>query len=118
MKKTLTTIFLACLLLFLIFNGHLAAQKKDEMAIQRATQEIGDYIAKILDKVIDWILGLLLAIASLFILLAAYKFLTAGGNEDQIKEARNMIWYAVLALVVGLLSQFITYLVKTIFEYQ
>jgi Mn2+/Fe2+ NRAMP family transporter len=111
MKKTFKILLIVVLFwLFLLGAGNAS---KEEAAITK----IGQYIARILTETIGWIFGLLMVIASLFILFAAYKFLTAGGNEDQIKEAKNMIWYAVLAVVVGFLSRGVTYLVETIFKY-
>lgn len=43
-------------------------------------------------------------IAAIFIVLAAYKYLTAGGAEDKVKSAKQMLIYAVIAIIIALIS--------------
>lgn len=69
-------------------------------------------IIKILNRLIDWMFTILLVLATIFILLAAYKYLIAGGNPETIKEANRMILYAAIAIAIGMLSRGIEFLVK------
>ena len=62
-------------------------------------------ILGILQTVINWMLTGLIALAVIFVIIAAYNYLTAAGDEEKVKTAKNMIIYAVVAVAVGLASQ-------------
>lgn len=64
----------------------------------------------IIDTLTNFLLGLLIALSVIFIIYAAYLYLTAAGEEDQYKTAKQVIWYAVIAIAVGLLSKAIVYI--------
>lgn len=51
-------------------------------------------------SVVNIVLGFLGVIAVLIILLGGFKWMTAGGNEDGIGEAKQMISAGVVGLVV------------------
>ena len=68
----------------------------------------------VIDNLVDWLFGILLVGAVFVIILAAYKFLTSAGDVDKVKEARNLIIYALVAIVVAFLSEAIVYLVVEI----
>lgn len=71
-------------------------------------------ITKILGTITNWAFGLLLALASVFIVVAAYYYLTSGGDEDKLKKAKNLIIYAVVAIVVAFLARGIVFIVQTL----
>ncbi len=48
---------------------------------------------------------IIMAVAVIYVLLAAYKYLTAGGDETKVKEANNALLYAVIAIVVALIAK-------------
>jgi len=50
--------------------------------------------------IIKVILGFLGIIAVVIILLGGFKWMTAGGNEDKIEEAKKMITAGVIGLVI------------------
>lgn len=52
-------------------------------------------------------------LAILFLILAAYNFLTGGTNENKIKTAKSQIKYAVIAIVVALVSGGISLIIKS-----
>lgn len=68
-------------------------------------------IQTIINTVSNWALGLLIALATLFVIYAAYLYLTSSGNEDDIGKAKNTLIYAVVAIAVGLLSKALAYIV-------
>lgn len=69
-------------------------------------------IEAILNRVVNWLFALLLLLASLFIIIAAYKYLTAAGDPEKAKEATKMITYAIIAIIVGFLARAIVFIVK------
>ena len=62
-------------------------------------------VISILNTIGDWMFGLLLAVAAIYILLAAFKFLTASGDSEKIEDAKRMLTYSVVAIVVGALTK-------------
>ncbi len=59
-----------------------------------------------------WMLYGLLVVAGVFIVYAAYLYLTAAGDSEKVKSASNVIIYAVVAIGVGLLSRVIVAIAK------
>jgi hypothetical protein len=54
----------------------------------------------IVASVVRIILGFLGIIAVIIILLGGFKWMTAGGNEDKVSEARKLIISGVIGLVI------------------
>lgn len=61
-------------------------------------------IFNILKKIVQYTYIAFFFIAVLFILLAAYNFLFARGDATKIKDARNEILYAAIAIAIALIS--------------
>lgn len=51
-------------------------------------------------NIINFALGFLGIIAVVIIIYAGFKWMTAGGNEEQVTDARKMIVQAVIGLVI------------------
>lgn len=64
------------------------------------SQNVGDLILSI----IRILIGLLMAITVLFIVLGGYQYVTSAGNEEQAKRGRRTLTYAIIGLVVVILS--------------
>lgn len=69
-----------------------------------------DFLA-IFDTLIKWMFTLLLVLAVVFIIVAAFKYLTAGGDEEKVGGAHKMIIYAVVAIAVAFLAQGVSFVV-------
>lgn len=63
--------------------------------------------------VFSWIFVFLLVLAGVFILIAAFKYLTASGNPEKVKSAGTMLIYTAIAVGVALLARAIPYIVAT-----
>ncbi|MCX8015804.1 MAG: hypothetical protein N2692_00625 [Patescibacteria group bacterium] len=63
-----------------------------------------DDVIKIINNVAAWMYRIILAIAGIFVLMAAFTFFSAGEKTENVKKARNQIYYAVVALVVAVLA--------------
>lgn len=68
-----------------------------------------------LENITSFMRNILLALAVLFMIFSAYKFLTAGGDSDQINEAKKMLAYTIVAVAIGLIATGIPSLVESIF---
>lgn len=58
----------------------------------------------ILERLTNWMLALLLVTAGVFIIYAAYLYLTAMGDAEKIKQANRVILYAVISIAIALLA--------------
>lgn len=76
--------------------------------------EANPNIPGIVDGIVNWGFSLLVGVAAIFIIWAAFLYLTGGAVEDNIKKAKNFILYAVIALVVGFLAKGLVATVATL----
>lgn len=100
-KKVLAAIF-AVLLVFsagTVFAQYVAPQKDIN-------------IIEILNRIINWMYGLLLILAGAFILYAAFLYLTSGGDPKAVGTAKNYILYTVVAIAVAFFARAIVYIVQ------
>jgi fumarate reductase subunit D len=78
---------------------------------QQPVQGSGVQINQILSTVINWLTGLLILLAVVFIIWAAFIYLTAGGDTEKVGKANKMLIYAAVAIAIALLAQGIVYIV-------
>ncbi len=57
------------------------------------------------NRVVGWLTGLFWALTAVFILWAAFLYLTGAGNDDKIGKAKQILIYAVIAGIVALFAQ-------------
>lgn len=109
MKKFLKTVCLPLFLLFLKINIVFAQSWSNPSGEQPAKFED-------LEIIFGNILGVILSLAgvAIFIMLimAGFKFLTAGGNPEQAKSAKATMTWAIIGLVVMLVVWFIMRLIE------
>ncbi|MBZ9578046.1 hypothetical protein KJA13_03380 [Patescibacteria group bacterium] len=65
-----------------------------------------------LDSVTNYLFGFLLVIAAIAIIIAAYFFVTAAGDPDKTKRARDFVMYAVIGVLVAFLAKGLVMLVS------
>jgi hypothetical protein len=53
---------------------------------------------------VNWMIGVFWILAVGFVIWAAFLYLSAGGNEDRVLEAKKRLLYAVIAAIIALLS--------------
>ncbi len=68
-------------------------------------------ISSALCTAVGWIFTLLVILTVIFVLFAAYNYLTSGGEEEKIKDANHQLLYAAIALIVAILSRGVPFLV-------
>jgi len=58
----------------------------------------------ILSAVVRWVYTIFFILTILFVLMAAYKYLTKADDAEKLKEARQQIVYAAVAVIIALLA--------------
>ncbi len=66
----------------------------------------------LINSVINWAFGLIIVGAAIMIMFAAVRYLMAGANEEHAKSAKNLIIYAVIAIVVAFVARALVSLVR------
>ena len=61
-------------------------------------------IPVVFQNIVNWALIFAAVVAIFFIMFAGIKFLRSGGQEKLVEDARNTLTYAIIGLVVVLLS--------------
>jgi len=71
-------------------------------------------IIGIMCTVFNWMFYFLIILTVIFILFAAFKYLTAGGDPEKVKGANYMLIYAAVAVVVALIAKGFPLIVGTL----
>lgn len=97
----------------IVFSGGLLAQKAfafegvqfdPENKIANATKLTTKSPVSITIATIQWALGMLGLVAVVMVLYGGATWMTAAGNEERIKKAKDILKAALIGLVVVLLS--------------
>ena len=65
----------------------------------------------VINIVLGWMFSFLVFLAIVFVLVAAYKYLTAAGDPEKVKSASNTLIYAAVAIAVALLARGLPFLI-------
>jgi len=71
-------------------------------------------VESLLGAILGWLTTFLYIAAAIMIIIAAFKYLTAQGDEEAVGKAKNMLIYAVIAIALGLLAGGVSSLVQNI----
>lgn len=73
-------------------------------------------IVAILNNIAGWLFTIFFVLAVIFFIYAAFLYLTAAGNDDRVKSAKNILIYGVVAIVVALLAGGIAFFVSGVLQ--
>lgn len=55
--------------------------------------------------IVNWVFWLIIVFSIIFTLVAAFKYLTAGGDPEKVRAAGSTLLYVVVAVVVALIAK-------------
>lgn len=67
----------------------------------------------LLTRVINYFLGLVGLLAVLMLVIGGIRYITSGGNEQTIEKAKNTILYAIIGIIIVLLSYAIVFTITS-----
>ncbi len=73
-------------------------------------------VFNIICSLLGWLFILFIILAVVFVIVAAFKYLTAGGDAEKVGTANHMLIYAVVAVAVALLARAIPVIVANFFN--
>lgn len=71
-------------------------------------------VMDVLERLTNWLFAILLIAAAIFIIFAAYNFVTAGGDPDKVSKARNFVLYALVGVLVGFIAKGLVLLIDVV----
>lgn len=122
MRKKLISLFILSLFLvpFLVSANNYGVNPNDPFGMDYIEGNIAlgdDDPRTIAATVINVILTLLGIIAVVIVLLGGFKWMTAGGNEDKVAEAKKLLGAGVIGLVIILAAWGISkFILNALFE--
>jgi len=112
MKKTLTKLAIGVLWAIPML---VSAQASLGLEFGGSTGLGSKDIKSTITQILNVLLGFLGIIAVIVILLGGFKWMTAGGNEDKVGEAKKLLGAGIIGLVIILAAYAIaTYVISTI----
>lgn len=71
-------------------------------------------VVGLMSTIANWMFGILLALAVVFLVWAAFLYLTSSGDSAKTEKAKNIIVYAIVAIVVAVLAKGIVIVVQSL----
>ncbi len=99
-----------------------ALAQGDPFGLNPVEQGVGDTLAngdprEMAGRIINVALGFLGLIAVVIILMGGFKWMTAGGNEDKVAEAKKLLGAGVIGLAIVLAAWAVsTFVINSIYN--
>tara|TARA_Y100000310_G_C20516450_1_gene731427 strand:+ start:344 stop:658 length:315 start_codon:yes stop_codon:yes gene_type:complete len=71
-------------------------------------------IDRLLDNIVNWLFTILLVVATIWLIIAGYYFVTAQGDPDRVAKARNMVLWALIGVLVAFAAKGLVLLIEKI----
>ena len=71
-------------------------------------------VEQFVDRFIDFIFYIGIAVAPFMVLLGAFYIMSSGGDTKRLETGKNIILYAVIGLVIIFLAKAIAFLIRSI----
>ncbi|OGZ02237.1 MAG: hypothetical protein A2430_02300 [Candidatus Liptonbacteria bacterium RIFOXYC1_FULL_36_8] len=107
--KKITTFFI---LTILILSPLVASAIAESGITGEAPKTLN--IGTTISNVTNWLLGLLIAIALLFVVYAAFLYLLGGADSGNIDKAKSILISAAVAIAIGLGAKALETIVRSL----
>ena len=103
-KIAVSSLVFPVIVLLLLGMANISSGQEANLPIQRVGPTTVGGLIDVLRGVVRWIYIIFFVVAVMFILFAAFNYLTAGGDAEKVTTAKNQLIYAAIAIVVALLA--------------
>ncbi|MCK5122936.1 MAG: hypothetical protein KAQ87_02205 [Candidatus Pacebacteria bacterium] len=116
MKNLMKKLSISSLLVYAFAASATLATESptDGWGYQNPPDNVETDIEQAIMNVTNYILGFIAIIATLVIIYGGVRYLTAGGNEDSVAEAKKIIASGVIGMVIAGLAYAMVIVVSTI----
>lgn len=126
-KIIVLTVLIASLSLLFSFPAITQAAKKYDfqeasglnIAAEEAGYDVGTSatpVESIIGRIINTILGFVGVLFFILIIYSAFTWMTAQGNDEKVKKAKNLLIDATIGLIITLSAYAISYFIISRFE--
>jgi hypothetical protein len=81
------------------------------LAEKTITENDDNSLVEFLGSIQDWLVGIVGALTILFIVYGGFLYITSGGNQQKTEKAKKTLTYAILGLILVVLSGLILKLI-------
>jgi len=81
--------------------------------LSKGPQE-GNALLALVDVATNWVFAIFVVLSIIFVLLAAFQFVTGGGDAKKIEEARSKLIWATVGILIALLAKGLVPVIKNI----
>jgi len=114
MKNLIKKLSISSLLVYAFAASSVLASPTDGWGYSNAPTNVPTDIEQAIMNVTNYILGFIAIIATLVIIWGGVQYLTAGGNEDTVANAKKTIAAGVIGMVIAGLAYAMVIVVSTI----
>ena len=57
-----------------------------------------------INKIVRWIVALLIVFSAIYIVMAGFNYVTSGGDEDKINKAKTQLLYGLVGVGIAVLA--------------
>lgn len=74
----------------------------------------GASLLTLVDTATNWVFAIFVILSIIFVLLAAFQFVTGGGDAKKIEEARQKLIWAAVGIIIALLAKGLVPVIRNI----
>lgn len=115
-NKILTGLFLGAVLGATLLVPFLAQAQPGTYGNVTGGPTTASDLVGLIKKITVWIAAIFFLVAVAFIIISAFDYLTAGGDEEKISSAKKKLVYAIVGIVIAALAFFIPRIVLDILD--
>ncbi len=104
MKQIKQAFYAVFLMALVVVPAVAGAQWGRGLKNASSSQLPGDSIYNIIARIMDWLLGILGFIGIIGFVIAGILYLTAAGDEEQLKTAKRAMLYSIVGVIVALIG--------------
>lgn len=71
-------------------------------------------LISLIERIGNWVFALLIAVAAVFLIYAGFKWVTAGGNPEEVNKARLMLINALIGVAIALLARGMVQVIRSV----
>ena len=71
-------------------------------------------LSSVIDNLRNWLVGLLAALATLFLTVGGLRYMTAGGDPGQIERAKTALKSAAIGYALAALSPILVHILRSV----
>lgn len=75
-----------------------------------------DDVIDIIETLVNWLFAIIIAIAVIMLLWAAFLWMTSSGDETKVSDARKTLIYALVGVAVAVIAKGLVAIVQSLFN--